>query len=137
MAVIVLSSAGRHALEGIVARPQDGRPYRRAQALLWLAAGEKATAVAQRLRVHRATIHAWATHDRARRPQRVPARLMDRARAGRPRRLAERVEQVLARPGPVIWRRNVVRANQAGWQTRGSWTYRIGSEHVPFLRRQW
>jgi transposase len=95
MAVIGLSSAGRRALEAIVARPHDVRQYRRAQALLWLAEGEKPTAVAQRLRVHRDTIYAWATRYRQRGRQRVPARLLDRARAGRPRRLAERVEQVL------------------------------------------
>ncbi len=95
MAVIGLSSAGRRALEGIVARPKDVRQYRRAQALLWLAEGERATAVAQRLRVHRDTIYAWAARYRQRGQQRVPVRLLDRARAGRPRRLAERAEQVL------------------------------------------
>lgn len=95
MAVIRRSRAGRRALEAIVARPKDVRQYRRAQALLWLAEGERPTAVAQRLRVHRDTIYAWATCYRERGPQRVSARLMDRARAGRPRRLAERVEQVL------------------------------------------
>jgi transposase len=95
MAVIVVSSAGRRALEAIVARPRDGRQYRRAQALLWLAEGERPTAVAQRLRVHRDTVYAWATRYRQRGRQRVPARLMDGARAGRPRRLAERVERVL------------------------------------------
>jgi hypothetical protein len=47
MAVITLSSAGRRALEAIVARPRDSRQYRRAQALLWLAEGERPTAVAQ------------------------------------------------------------------------------------------
>jgi transposase len=95
MAVIVLSSAGRQALEAIVARPRDGRQYRRAQALLWLAAGERPTAVAQRLRVHRDTVYAWATRYRQRGRQRVPARLRDGTRPGRPRRLAERVERVL------------------------------------------
>jgi transposase len=95
MAVIELSSAGRRASEGIVARAKDVRQYRRAQALLWLAEGERSTAVARRLRVHRDTVYAWAARYRQRGRQRLPARLMDRARAGRPRRLAERVEQVL------------------------------------------
>jgi transposase len=95
MAVLGLSSAGRRALEVIVARPRNGRQYRRAQALLWLAEGERATAVAQRLRVHRDTIYAWAMRYRQRGVQRVPTRLMDRTRAGRPRRLAEQVERVL------------------------------------------
>lgn len=95
MAVIRLSSAGRRAIETIVARPNDIRQYRRAQALLWLAEGESPTAVAQRLRVHRDTVYAWATRYRQRGRQHLPARLMDRARTGRSRRLAERVEQVL------------------------------------------
>jgi hypothetical protein len=56
MAVIGRSSAGRQALEAMVARPKDLRPYRRAPALRWLAEGERPTAVAQRLRVHRDTI---------------------------------------------------------------------------------
>jgi transposase len=95
MAVIGLSSAGRRALEALVARPNDVRQYRRAQALLWLDEGERAVVVAQRLRVHRDTIYAWAARYRQRGRQRIPARLRDRARPGRPRQLAERVERVL------------------------------------------
>jgi transposase len=95
MTVIGLSRAGRRALEAIVARPKDVRQYRRAQALLWLDEGERPVMVAQRLRVHRDTIYAWAARFRQRGLQRVPARLMDAARAGRPRRLAERGERVL------------------------------------------
>jgi transposase len=91
MAVIALSSAGRRALEAIVARPRESRPYRRAHASLWLAEGERPTAVAQRLRVHRETIDAWAKRYRERRPPPVATRLRDRARPGRPRHLAERV----------------------------------------------
>jgi transposase len=91
MAVITLSSAGRRALETIVARPRDSRQYRRAQALLWLAEGERPTAVAQRLRVHRDTIYEWAKRYRARGPQRVATCLLDRTRTGRPRQLAEMV----------------------------------------------
>jgi transposase len=91
MAVIVFSSAGRRALEAIVARPGDSRQYRRAPALLWLAEGERPTSVAQRLRVHRDTIYTWATRDRERGPQPVATCLRDRARPGRPRPLAEMV----------------------------------------------
>jgi hypothetical protein len=60
MAVIAFSSAGRRALEAIVARPRESRHCRRAQARLWLAEGERPTAVAQRLRGHRHTSYAWA-----------------------------------------------------------------------------
>ena len=59
----------------MVARPRNGRPYRRAQALLWLAEGESASAVAPRLRVQRATIDAWAMRYRQRGVQRVPTRI--------------------------------------------------------------
>jgi transposase len=95
MAVIGLSSAGRRALEAIVARSKEVRQYRRAQALLWLDEGERAVAVAQRLRVHRDTIYAWAARYQQRGRQRMPTRLRDGARPGRPRQLAERVERVL------------------------------------------
>ena len=91
MAVIILSSAGRRALETIVARPRDSRQYRRAQALLWLAEGERPTAVAQRLRVHRDTIYEWAKRYRARGAQRVATCLLDRTRTGRPRQRTETV----------------------------------------------
>jgi hypothetical protein len=84
MAAIGQSSAGRRALEVIVARSKDVRQYRMAQALLWLAEGERPTAVSQRLQVHRNTIYAWATRYRQRGRQRVPARLMDSAHAGPP-----------------------------------------------------
>ena len=95
MAVIGLSSAGRRALEGIVARSKEVRQYRRAQALLWLDEGERPATIAQRLRVHRDTIYAWAVRYQQCRRQRVPTRLRDSARPGRPRQLAERVERVL------------------------------------------
>jgi transposase len=95
MAVIRLSSAGRRALEALVTRPKDVRQYRRAQALLWLDEGERPAPIAQRLRVHRDTIYAWAARYQQRGWQRVPTRLRDSARPGRPRQLAERVERVL------------------------------------------
>jgi transposase len=95
MAVIALSSAGRRALEAIVVRPRNSRQYRRAQAWLWLAEGERPTAVAQRLRVHRDTIYEWAKRYRAHGPQPVATRLLDRARTGRPRYLAEMVARCL------------------------------------------
>jgi hypothetical protein len=79
----------------MVARPQDGRSYRRAQAWLWLDDGERPVVVAQRPRVHRDTIDAWAGRSRQWRRQRLPFRFMDGARAGRPRRLAERSDRVL------------------------------------------
>ena len=46
----VIGLSGRRALEAIVARSKEVRQYRRAQALLWLDEGERAVAVAQRLR---------------------------------------------------------------------------------------
>jgi transposase len=95
MAVIGLSNAGRRGLEAIVARSNDVRQYRRAQALLWLDEGERAVVVAQRLRAHRGTIYAWVARYQQRGRQHVPTRLRDGARPGRPRQLAERVERVL------------------------------------------
>jgi hypothetical protein len=78
-AMSAFSSAGRRALEANVARPRDGQPYRRVQALLWLAKGERPTSVARRPRVHWDTIYAWAKSSRERAPQCVPARVRDGA----------------------------------------------------------
>jgi transposase len=95
MAVISLSRAGRRTLEAIAAQPHDVRQYRRAQALLWLADGERPTAVARRLRVHRDTVYEWARRYKEGGPQTVAARLVDAARPGRPRQLAKMVEAAL------------------------------------------
>ena len=119
MAVIALSSAGRCALEAIVVRSRDSRPYRWAQVLLWLAEGKRPTAVAQRLRVHRDTIDKWAKRYRKRGPQPVATRVLDRARTGRPRYLAEMVV------------RGLVTAIETAPQAQG---YRAAQWTTPVLR---
>ncbi len=120
MAVIALSSASRRALEAIVARPRASRPYRRAQALLWLAEGEGPTAVAQRLRVHRDTSYEWAKRFRERGLQPAATCLLDRTRTGRPRQLAEMVA------------RGIVTMIDTDPQAQG---YRAAQWTAPLLRR--
>jgi transposase len=92
MAVISLAWTGRRTLEASVAQPHGVRHYRRAQALRWLADGERPAAVARRRRVPRDTVYAWARRYKAGRPQTVATRLVAAARPGRPRQLAQLVE---------------------------------------------
>jgi hypothetical protein len=127
MAVIAFSSAGRRALEAIIVRPSDRRQYRRAQAWLWVAEGARPTAVAQRRRLQRDPIWAGAKRYGARGPQPVATRVRDRARTGRPRRLAEMGAQgwvTAIEPAPQAlgyraaqwtppWRRHDLREHQA------------------------
>ncbi|MDQ3753450.1 MAG: helix-turn-helix domain-containing protein [Acidobacteriota bacterium] len=49
----------RRFLEGFVTCPCGSRELRRAQALLWLGAGEGVEEVAERLRVSRQTVYNW------------------------------------------------------------------------------
>jgi transposase len=120
MAVIALARASRRALEAIVARPRESRQYRRAQALLWLAEGERPTAVARRLRVHRDTIDEWAKRFRERGLQPLATCLRDRTRTGRPRQLAEMVA------------RGIVTMIDTDPQAQG---YRAAQWTAPLLRR--
>jgi transposase len=85
MTRIALSSEAREVLEAVVAHTKDARRLRRGQALLWLDAGARVPAVAERLRVGRRTIDRWITRFRGRLALDCGARLADGARTGRPR----------------------------------------------------
>ncbi|MGE3537354.1 MAG: helix-turn-helix domain-containing protein [Candidatus Tectimicrobiota bacterium] len=57
--LIVLSDQERQQLEAIVAQHTEATVLRRAQALLWLHAGEEVARVASRLQVSRSTVYNW------------------------------------------------------------------------------
>jgi len=73
----------------------DGRVVRRAQALLWLAAGESVANVAQRLHCSRQTLYDLLARYRARRDQPILERLQDVARPGRPQTARELATQTV------------------------------------------
>jgi transposase len=87
MARITLSAAERSTLETLIQTTRDARVLKRAQAFVWLDAGEPVTAVARRLRVSRQTIYTWLARYQQLDNQPLAQRLADqtRSRAGQGR----------------------------------------------------
>ena len=85
MPLITLSNREYNALENLVVRTKNAVHLRRAQALLWLDAGESVLEVATRLRISRRTIYNWVTRFRGYPALHLTTRLSDGARTGRPR----------------------------------------------------
>lgn len=86
----------RRFLEDFVTCPCGSRELRRAQALLWLGAGERAEAVAERLRVTRQTVYNWRARFSTRHELEPAARLADGERRGRPRTARGLIEPLIA-----------------------------------------
>lgn len=85
MSCFALTDQERRLLEELIARAALSNEARRAQALLWLDAGENPKAVATRLGASRQTVYNWALRFRRRsREYDVKARLADGKRSGRP-----------------------------------------------------
>jgi transposase len=74
----------RRALSRVAGSVLTAKELTRAQALLWLDAGETVEAVAQRLRDSRQTIYNWFMRFHQRSEQDLCARLQDAPREGRP-----------------------------------------------------
>jgi transposase len=85
MTLITLSDREYKALENLAVRTKNAVHLRRAQALLWLDAGEPVPEVAARLRVSRRTISNWVARFRRCPALDLTTRLSDDARPGRPR----------------------------------------------------
>ena len=100
MVALRLTARDRDTLNETARRSTDGRETRRALALLDLEAGESPTRVAQRYRVSRSTVYAWAARwgntDRPR-----GERLRDADRSGRPPDARDAVTQALAAVMPT------------------------------------
>jgi transposase len=86
----------RRFLEDFVTCSCGGRELRRAQALLWLGAGESVEAVAERLRVARQTVYNWRARFAARSELEPASRLADGERSGRPRTTCGIIEPLIA-----------------------------------------
>jgi transposase len=86
----------RRFLEEFVTCPCGSRELRRAQALLWLGAGESAEDVAARLRVSRQTVYNWWARFSARGELEPASRLSDGERCGRPRTASGVIEPLIA-----------------------------------------
>ena len=86
----------RRFLEDFVTCPCGSRELRRAQALLWISAGDSVEAVAERLRVSRQSVYNWQARFSARRDLELTARLADGERLGRPRTARGIIEPLIA-----------------------------------------
>jgi transposase len=82
--IIQLSYRARQTLETIAQSSANGREVRRAQALLWLAAGAPVQEVARRLTVSRQMIYALIERYGSRRESPVLERIQDADHPGRP-----------------------------------------------------
>jgi transposase len=85
MPLITLSYREGKALANMVVRTKTAVHLRRAQALLWLDAGERLPEVATRLRVSRRTIYNWVARFRGSPTLDLTTRLSDGIGTGRPR----------------------------------------------------
>jgi transposase len=82
--IVQLSYRARLTLETIAQGSANGREVRRAQALLWLAAGESVQDVARRLMVSRQMLYALIDRYESRRALPVRERIQDAEHPGRP-----------------------------------------------------
>jgi len=96
MLFFALTSHERQALEEFVAQTALSNEARRAQALLWLDAGESSQAIAERLRASRQTVYNWAARfKRRQRENDISLRLADGKRSGRPSTITLRIDPLL------------------------------------------
>ncbi|HOQ98579.1 MAG TPA: helix-turn-helix domain-containing protein [Anaerolineae bacterium] len=95
MAVIRLSWRARQTLRRIARSDSDARAVRRAQALLWLDAGESVAAVAQRLGLSRYGVYQIVARFLSRGSEPVGERVRDREHPGRPAAKRQQVRPVL------------------------------------------
>lgn len=97
MRLIRLAGRARETLERIAQSAANGRMVRRAQALLWLHAGERVGAVAQRLGLSRRGIYKIVSQYQVRAGEPVVDRIADRPHTGRPATTREAVAPIVAR----------------------------------------
>jgi transposase len=94
--LLTLNSQEREALHALLTPLALTNAVRRAQALLWLDAGQSPETVAARLGVSRQTVYNWATRFKERRGKcDVSARLVDDKRPGRGKSTATLIDPLI------------------------------------------
>lgn len=121
MTLIRLGGRARESLERIARSDANARTVRRAQALLWLHAGESVGSVAPRLGLSRRAIYKMIERYQARADEPVTQRVVDRPHPGRPATKRERV-------APVV--------NTLLKKKPSRYGYRASVWSTPMLRRQ-
>ena len=97
MTLIRLPSRARQSLGRVAHSDANARAVRRAQALLWLHAGDSVGAVAQRLGMSQRAIYQIVERYQARTGEPVAHRVVDRPHPGRPAAKRGQVAQVVSR----------------------------------------
>ena len=92
---VTLTDKERQTLERLVRKEKDARIVKRAQALLWLSAGERVQEVAERLGVTRQTIRNWVKRYQEREGVSIRERLADKPHPGRRAKKREAVRALL------------------------------------------
>lgn len=96
MRMVILNTQERRTLEKLTVQAGLTPEARRAQALLWLAAGHSPQFVAKRLRVSRQTVYNWMASFKERQDEKnIEIRLADRKRSGRPPKSSRPVRPLL------------------------------------------
>lgn len=95
MTQMTLSDKEYHQLVAVARSAHNPRALQRAQALLWLSAGDDVTEVAQRLFVTPRTVYRWVHRFQQYAHLAMGTRLGDRPRSGRPRLAGEGIETLL------------------------------------------
>lgn len=94
--LVILIAHERQLLEAVVSQEAFSTEARRAQALLWLDAGESPPAIAARLKASRQTVYNWAIRFKQRRSTcDITRQLADRQRPGRPRTVPSLTDPLL------------------------------------------
>jgi transposase len=90
------SPGDRQRLRKALTRVGRARPFRRLQALLWLAEGRSISEVARLARASRVSVYHWCgAYQQAGRGQKLAALVEEKPRSGRPRQIGLRGEEVL------------------------------------------
>ena len=92
----------RRLLEALVVQTPDAMVLRRAQALLWVAAGDSVTHVAQRLCVTRQAIYKWIRLFEQSSISNLATRLQAAPRSGRPGKVKGVIEPLLTKSSIMI-----------------------------------
>jgi transposase len=91
-----LSPTDYHNLLEVAHSTHDPRQLHRAQALLWLYAGDTVDEVATRLFVTPRTVFRWCSHFHTRQALALPERLADGPRRGRPKTVSGIIDTLLS-----------------------------------------
>jgi transposase len=95
MAVVKLKAREVIQLEELVLTATDSRQLKRAQALLWLDAGESVEEIADRLQITQQSVYNWIARFVGRAEVEMAGRVADGPRSGRPRTTLEIIDPLI------------------------------------------